>query len=188
MLLIHNCRYTLLGARNVKNMPCRIDTLDINDVKDIGKAILREKHDIIVVRIQHIKKYNLTSIFMCLTKENPKTIILVLSEMRWPRSDTPLKLADNFFFVEERGVSELIRHYKKHALERYFADRTMISFTTTENKIIEMLSGEARNIEICSVLKIKNKTISSHISNIKRKLSARSYQQMIHAYAAKKSA
>lgn len=97
MLLIHNCRYTLLGARNVKKMPCRIDTLDTNDTRDVEQAILRKKHDIIAVRIQHIQKYNLVSIFMRLIKENPKTIILVLSEMRWPRSDNPLKLSDNFF-------------------------------------------------------------------------------------------
>jgi len=140
--------------------------------------IFRRKYKFIVISIECLSASGLIDDLLKLMKSNMDIKIILISSTNWPLETKPLKLSDAVFIAGRIDLLLILNNYINNNLTNFLSVTPFLCFSRQEREVLQMIMNQEAKGKICNKLRIKNKTISSHISNIKKKASAISYQQL----------
>ncbi|WP_447088449.1 MULTISPECIES: LuxR C-terminal-related transcriptional regulator [Enterobacter] len=184
LLYIYGCEYMKLGLYSMMQVKFYIPSWKMKGAT-FKSDMLANKYDFVIMDWRSDLLEVLSLIMEDKKWESCKTRVIIVSNMRWPVAENPMKLSDNVYFVESKGVVLLLKNNYRFRQNDYLKDHIINQLTVSEKNILRLKDNGVRNEVICKLLKIEKKTLSSHVSNIKKKMSAKSYQHIAQAYKLK---
>ncbi|MCG3100560.1 LuxR C-terminal-related transcriptional regulator [Enterobacter sp. DRP3] len=188
MLLVDQCRYTLLGIeKNINYAAERIgDNTCALTARDLSKVFLEKKYNLLIISSDCLAMSNYSAMVTEVISRNIDVNVIVLSAMNWPSAKRPLKIFKNIYLASRVDLALILDCYRRAYIEKYLKAGDSFYCSTQEDKVLSMIINQYTTNTICQKLKITNKTLSSHLTNVRRKACARSNQQIIHAYMIKR--
>lgn len=184
MLLIDTCNFTLFSFEWMKDKGC-IDCYSPANNKNNHNIIYKRKYKYIIIGLECLTHLSLRVELHRYMKNNRNAIIILISSTNWPMKNNFFKLKDCVYITGRIDLLTILERFLRNDLEDYLSHKPILHFSTQEKDVLHMMMNQEEKLKICNILSIKTKTISSHISNIKRKASATSYQQLNLAFRAK---
>ncbi|HDX4051630.1 TPA: hypothetical protein ROG05_004062 [Enterobacter soli] len=187
MLFVDQCRYTLLGIEQEQQNSVGhiVESTYPSGMSELNKLVCNKKYDFIIISFACFILLNTSRMINEIISRNSTIKVIVLSAMNWPDAKKPLKLSDNIYLAGRGDLPAMFKLYREGLLEKYLLAGSRFLCSPQEEKVLNMMVCENKTSVICEQLKINRKTISSHLGNVKRKISARSNQQILHAYIIK---
>src|SRR5471030_539541 len=189
-LIVDKCHYTQLALQNLLqiNGMKKKDILSLTEINQLQTACIDRSADLIFINEDSFTfDPAMGETLRELINSHPDTLFFIFISKENLNYQNFISIRSNIIILSKsistQQVCRLIEHHlqeKKASITSDTPDLTPVNLSRTESHILKMWMSGHNTLHISQHLNIKEKTVSSHKGNIKRKVKTQNKQAIYH--------
>ncbi|EJF30555.1 helix-turn-helix transcriptional regulator [Enterobacter sp. Ap-916] len=167
--------------KNIKGQVCEIYSCYERDI--IKKFISRKPSAVVISDFFLLRDSNAYEILFHAKKNN--RLLFIVSDLSTFREEY-IPVDYKIIVIGNNTLSELLKDKVSNFLVKQEFKNKILSYSRTESEVIKCLCEGKSVKDICNQHSFMEKTLSTHIGNIKKKSGLRSKQQLFYLYIIQK--